>query len=136
MRNPHSIGLLLAFAMTGGAFGHSRPQPGDWPQFRGPGGLGVSDQKGLPLTWSSIQNVAWKTALPGENNHCLPKPGVHCTMRNRCSWLLTTELTGQRDKPAEGESAFRKSMDELLPLLEKADLHLSVEPHPGDELAF
>jgi len=46
--------------------------------------------------------------------------------------LLTTELTGDRADPAAGEAAFRKSMDELLPLLEKADLHLSVEPHPGD----
>ncbi|MCS6861373.1 MAG: PQQ-like beta-propeller repeat protein [Abditibacteriales bacterium] len=38
---------------------------GDWPQFRGPGGLGVSPERGLPLTWSSTQNIVWKTALPG-----------------------------------------------------------------------
>jgi len=40
-------------------------QPTDWPQFRGPGGLGVSDATGLPLTWSQTENMAWKTALPG-----------------------------------------------------------------------
>ena len=65
MRNPHSIGLLLAFAMTGGALGQSRPPAGDWPQFRGPDGLATSKSAKLPLTWSATQNVAWKTQLPG-----------------------------------------------------------------------
>jgi outer membrane protein assembly factor BamB len=37
----------------------------DWPQFRGPGGLGVSTEKGLPTTWSSSENIVWKTELPG-----------------------------------------------------------------------
>lgn len=37
----------------------------DWPQFRGPDGLGRSDAKGLPLTWGDEKNVAWKTTLPG-----------------------------------------------------------------------
>jgi len=40
----------------------------DWPQFRGPGGLGVSDADDLPLTWSETQNVAWKTPLPGHGS--------------------------------------------------------------------
>ncbi|MGA2499050.1 MAG: PQQ-binding-like beta-propeller repeat protein [Tepidisphaeraceae bacterium] len=38
---------------------------GDWPQFRGPTGDGVAQAKGLPLTWSPTENVAWKTAIPG-----------------------------------------------------------------------
>ena len=37
----------------------------DWPCFRGPNGEGTADDKGLPLTWSETENVAWKTALPG-----------------------------------------------------------------------
>jgi outer membrane protein assembly factor BamB len=37
----------------------------DWRQFRGPGGMGISDEKGLPVHWSSTHNVVWKTALPG-----------------------------------------------------------------------
>ncbi len=36
----------------------------DWPQFRGPDGLGVSAAK-VPLTWSATENVAWKAELPG-----------------------------------------------------------------------
>lgn len=37
----------------------------DWPQFRGPTGQGISEAKGLPLTWSETNNVKWKTAIPG-----------------------------------------------------------------------
>src|SRR5262245_1690569 len=37
----------------------------DWPQFRGPTGQGLSDERGLPLTWSESQHVVWKTAIPG-----------------------------------------------------------------------
>jgi len=37
----------------------------DWPRFRGPAATGVSEDKGLPVTWSDTQNVLWKTPLPG-----------------------------------------------------------------------
>jgi outer membrane protein assembly factor BamB len=36
-----------------------------WPQFRGPGSLGVGDGTNLPEIWSQEQNVAWKTEIPG-----------------------------------------------------------------------
>jgi hypothetical protein len=38
---------------------------GDWTQFRGPGGLGASDETNLPVSWSEDENLAWKLALPG-----------------------------------------------------------------------
>lgn len=38
---------------------------GQWPQFRGPDGNGVSTNTGLPLTWSETQNVRWKTPIHG-----------------------------------------------------------------------
>jgi outer membrane protein assembly factor BamB len=37
----------------------------DWSQFRGPGGLGTSAEKGLPAEWSSQKNIVWQTMLPG-----------------------------------------------------------------------
>ncbi len=40
-------------------------QAADWPQFRGPGGQGVSTETNLPLTWDDSENLAWKTELPG-----------------------------------------------------------------------
>jgi outer membrane protein assembly factor BamB len=38
----------------------------DWPEFRGPTGQGISDERGLPLTWSETRNVKWKVAIPGK----------------------------------------------------------------------
>jgi outer membrane protein assembly factor BamB len=38
---------------------------GGWPQFRGPGSAGVADDATLPLTWSTTENVAWVTEVPG-----------------------------------------------------------------------
>ncbi len=38
---------------------------GEWMQFRGPGGLGVSDDKDVPVKWSSTENIAWQVDLPG-----------------------------------------------------------------------
>lgn len=37
----------------------------DWPQFRGPGGKATSEDRGLPATWSSDENIVWKVDLPG-----------------------------------------------------------------------
>jgi len=37
----------------------------NWPQFRGPGALGVADNPNLPERWSTNENVAWKIATPG-----------------------------------------------------------------------
>jgi outer membrane protein assembly factor BamB len=37
----------------------------DITQFRGPGGLGISGEKNLPVTWGEKENVRWKVDLPG-----------------------------------------------------------------------
>jgi outer membrane protein assembly factor BamB len=37
----------------------------EWPQFRGPGGRGVSEETGLPVEWSKDRGLRWKAALPG-----------------------------------------------------------------------
>lgn len=38
----------------------------NWPEFRGPTGQGHASAAGLPLEWSSSNNVAWKVSIPGE----------------------------------------------------------------------
>ena len=55
----HQLLIAIAIVCSGSAWG------ADWKQFRGPGGLGVSTQQGLPESWSGEQNIAWKTELPG-----------------------------------------------------------------------
>jgi outer membrane protein assembly factor BamB len=39
--------------------------PINWPQFRGPGALPVSDNPRLPKTWSVTDNVEWVAEVPG-----------------------------------------------------------------------
>lgn len=53
------IGVLLCASGAGLAAGS------DWPRFRGPSGQGLSDAAGLPTTWSGVDNIAWRTAIPG-----------------------------------------------------------------------
>jgi outer membrane protein assembly factor BamB len=52
--------ILLVALLLGGVRAH-----GQWPQHRGPDGLGTSASKNLPLTWSEEKNVRWKTPVHG-----------------------------------------------------------------------
>ena len=57
--------VLLALVLcTSPGFGRA-DEGGNWPQFRGPDGMGRSASAALPLTWSEEKNVAWKTAIHG-----------------------------------------------------------------------
>jgi outer membrane protein assembly factor BamB len=40
-----------------------------WPRFRGPGGRGVSDLKGVPATWTE-NDLEWKVTFPGVGHSC------------------------------------------------------------------
>ncbi|MGH7554338.1 MAG: hypothetical protein ACREMQ_15140, partial [Longimicrobiales bacterium] len=54
------IALGALFVLLAGA-----PIAANWPQWRGPSGLGVSAESGLPTTWSAGENIAWRAALRG-----------------------------------------------------------------------
>jgi outer membrane protein assembly factor BamB len=55
-----SVLVIVALATT-----ISRAAEPEWPQFRGPGGLGVADASSLPERWSGTSNVAWRVDIPG-----------------------------------------------------------------------
>ena len=57
-----AIVLTLGFAAIA--------QASNWPQFRGPNGSAVSDEKQLPTEWSKTKNIAWKIDLPGYGWSC------------------------------------------------------------------
>ena len=79
MRRLHLPAYLL-FSLTLASSAGS-----DWKQFRGPGGQGTTTEKDLPLTWSSTENVIWKTRLPG------PGTSSPVTVGNR---IFLTSYTG------------------------------------------
>lgn len=37
----------------------------EWPQFRGPGGQGMSLATNVPVRWSATNNIAWSVEVPG-----------------------------------------------------------------------
>ena len=61
MRFPcHALATALVLATAFGGWAS------DWPQFRGPGGLGLANgEKDLPTRWDDKTNLAWKVELPG-----------------------------------------------------------------------
>ena len=54
------VGVLAAMFCSSLAFAEN------WPGFRGPTGQGMCSESNLPTKWSATENVAWKTAIPGE----------------------------------------------------------------------
>ena len=80
---------LLALALMATVAGSA-----DWPQWRGPDGLGVSpDGQSLPVTWSSDgRNIRWRAEIPGEGNS---SPSV---VDGRV--FVTTAYEGRRGDPA------------------------------------
>ncbi|HLE62855.1 MAG TPA: hypothetical protein VI750_06945, partial [Pyrinomonadaceae bacterium] len=40
----------------------------NWPQWRGPAGSGVSNEKNLPSEWSATKNIKWKTPVAGRGH--------------------------------------------------------------------
>ncbi len=58
----------------------------NWPQWRGPGGDGISQETGLAAEWSPDTNIRWKTAIPGRG-HSSP-----VVWDNRV--FLTTDVEG------------------------------------------
>jgi outer membrane protein assembly factor BamB len=79
MKEAALLGGILAF-LSGAA------RADDWPQFRGPTGLGYTTEKNLPLRWGGKENenVLWKSPLVGEG-HASPivwkDRVVVCTVR-------------------------------------------------------
>jgi outer membrane protein assembly factor BamB len=55
----NEIFALVLFSFTGALAQEN------WPQFRGEQSLGVGANQNLPTAWSTNQNVAWKTTVPG-----------------------------------------------------------------------
>ncbi len=58
-KESHTLSLILVLLLV------QVVSAGEWPQFRGVGGHGISEEKDLPVTWSETENVVWKTGLPG-----------------------------------------------------------------------
>ncbi len=63
-----SLGMTTFVAVLALAPSTSSARPtlqDNWPQWRGPGGLGVAANASLPLNWNATDNVLWKAPIEG-----------------------------------------------------------------------
>lgn len=45
---------------------------------------------------------------------------------------MNTEFSGRPEQPEESEAAFYRSMEELVPLIEREGINVAIDPHPDD----
>jgi len=55
-------------AVAGLSFLSQKAAAGNWPQWRGPDGSGISNEKNLPSEWSPTKNIKWKTPIDGRSH--------------------------------------------------------------------
>ena len=58
------FGISLCFVLWMAA--SDSLQAENWMRFRGPSGQGISSETELPVTWTTKNNIKWKTDLPGK----------------------------------------------------------------------
>jgi len=102
---------------------HDTGRAADWPQFRGPGGRGISAETDLPLTWGKDRNIRWRAELPGPGNNSSPivsrdavfvavatdkgrQRSLHCYDRSsgELRWERTVQFDG--NEPTHGTSHY------------------------------
>jgi outer membrane protein assembly factor BamB len=65
---PARTAVLCSVVMLSIVSAGARVAAENWPQWRGPGGQGVSKESKLPTTWAPDKNIAWKVELPGSGH--------------------------------------------------------------------
>jgi outer membrane protein assembly factor BamB len=92
----------------------------NWPQWRGPRGLGVSAESSLPVAWNARDNIAWSAPLRGAGSsspvvwsdrvfvtsqigRARVRPGSHPMLARDDAALekLERPIGGRRDEPGE-----------------------------------
>lgn len=69
----------------------------NWAGFRGPSGMGISAAKGLPVTWSETENIAWKTPLPGPGASSPIVFGDHIYLTSYTGFFIPGESGGSQE---------------------------------------
>jgi outer membrane protein assembly factor BamB len=84
--------------------------PKCWPQFRGPGGLGIAGDHGYPVNFDANNSLIWKTSLPsGVSSPCIWEELIFLTgydkqrkmLETICLDRTTGKIMWRQDAPAE-----------------------------------
>ena len=68
MKSSRRISLSLIIAASFALSIAGAVSAGNWPQWRGPDGSGISTEKNLPAEWSPTKNIKWKTPVEGRSH--------------------------------------------------------------------
>ncbi|HEX3188095.1 MAG TPA: PQQ-binding-like beta-propeller repeat protein [Pyrinomonadaceae bacterium] len=68
MKLTRRISLPLIAVVSLGIAATATSFAGNWPQWRGPDGSGISTEKNLPAEWSTTKNIKWKTPIEGRGH--------------------------------------------------------------------
>ena len=79
--------MVAAWLLVAGIRPAERPEE-NWPQWRGPNGLGLSAATDYVEEWAPDKNIAWKTSVPGRG-HSSP-----IVWGNKL--FITTSIEGER----------------------------------------
>jgi outer membrane protein assembly factor BamB len=60
--------LLVVIFLSSIAWLTTTTGAANWPQWRGPGGSGVSTETNLPAEWNASKNIKWKTPIAGRGH--------------------------------------------------------------------
>ena len=63
-----TIIAAISLGVAGLSFVSEKVHAGNWPQWRGPDGSGISTETNLPSEWSPTKNIKWKTAIEGRSH--------------------------------------------------------------------
>jgi len=59
-------------------------------------------------------------------------PALKNTAVKKQKWVQNSEFSGRPEQPERSEAQFWKSMDVIIPRIEKEGILLNIEPHPDD----
>lgn len=90
------------------------------------------ESAGVPIA-SIMVLYRWGSAVESEREAAISywKRAVEIAVELNCD-TINTEFTGRSNDLASSEDAFWRSLDEVLPLLEREGITLHLEPHPDD----
>lgn len=88
----------------------------DWPQFRGPNGIGIAEERNLPVEFGRDKNVVWKTAVPpGHSSPVLAGSRIFLTAYEGPTLLTigldrtTGKILWRKEAPRPRTESFQKT---------------------------
>ena len=110
---PHATSIKIPCLFLCLIFLSATTQAENWPQFRGPTGMGLTADKQLPVEWGGKEhkNVLWHSDLPGEGH---ASPIVWGDRVFVCTVTWTENAADRKSIPAHHVTCYKTSDGEKL----------------------